>query len=318
MRILITGINGFVGRHLTALLLPRGADIHGTVHHPGNEQAAFPDLDRTQIQVADVTDPASVTKAVGSVDPDWLIHLAGVTFVPASHRDPALAVRTNVLGSVNVLAAVREQRPSCRVLFVGSADAYGLIEAADVPLRETCLFRPLSPYGASKAAADLIAYQWSRSYDLDIVRMRPFNHTGRGQKTQFVCPDFARQLVAIERGRRPPRVEVGNVDVVRDFSDVRDVVAAYVSALEHGASGEAYNVCSGVGVPVRRVLETLIELSGLDVEIAVASERVRRADVPRVVGCADKLRAATGWAPRYELRETLAEVLADQRERWGT
>jgi GDP-4-dehydro-6-deoxy-D-mannose reductase len=314
MRILITGIDGFVGRHLTALLSPRGDEIHGTVHHSATDRV-LPGLDRERIQVLDVTDPASVTNAVGSVQPDWLVHLAGVTFVPASHEDPTLAVRTNVLGSMNVLAAVRAQRPTCRVLFVGSADAYGLIEEADLPIRETCRFQPLSPYGASKAAADLIAYQWARSYELDVVRVRPFNHTGRGQKVEFVCPDFARQLVAIERGRKAPRVEVGNLDVVRDFSDVRDVVAAYVAALERGVTGEAYNVCSGIGVSVREVLETLVGLSGLDVEIAVAAQRVRGVDVPRVVGCADKLRSATGWAPRHELRETLSEVLADWRER---
>lgn len=315
MRVLITGINGFVGRHLTALLLSRGDEVHGTVHHLGGKEAILPGLDRTRIQVTDVTDPASVTSAIASAEPDWLIHLAGVTFVPASHRDPTLAVRTNVLGSMNVFAAVRAQRPSCRVLFVGSADAYGLIEETDLPIRETCRFQPLSPYAVSKAAADLMAYQWFRSYGLDIVRMRPFNHTGRGQKAEFVCPDFARQLVAIERGRKSPRIEVGNLDVVRDFSDVRDVVAAYLAVLEHGTSGEAYNVCSGVGVSVREVLEKLIELSGRDVEIDVARERVRAADIPRIVGCADKLRAATGWAPRHRLRETLAEVLADQRER---
>jgi GDP-4-dehydro-6-deoxy-D-mannose reductase len=315
MRILITGINGFVGRHLTALLLPRGDEIHGTAHHSLNDRTILPGLDQARIQVLDVTDPTSVTNAVACVDPDWLIHLAGVTFVPASHNDPTLAVRTNVLGSVNVLAAVRARRPTCRVLFVGSADSYGLVDDADLPIRETCRFQPLSPYGASKAAADLIAYQWARSYDLDIVRVRPFNHTGRGQKVEFVCPDFARQLVAIKRGRRAPRVEVGNLEVVRDFSDVRDVVAAYVATLERGASGEAYNVCSGVGVSVRDVLETLIELSGLEVEVSVAKERVRGADVPRIVGCADKLRSATGWAPRYELRATLTDVLADWRER---
>jgi GDP-4-dehydro-6-deoxy-D-mannose reductase len=314
MRVLITGIDGFVGRHLTALLVSRGHEVHGTVHRAANEMLPG-GLAPERLQVVDVTDPASVTKAVGSVEPDWLFHLAGVTFVPASLADPALAVRTNVLGSLNLFAAVRARRPVCRVLFVGSADAYGLVEDSDLPIRETRRFLPLSPYGASKAAADLIAHQWARAYDLDIVRMRPFNHTGRWQKAEFVCPDFARQLVAIEGGRRTPRIEVGNIDVVRDFSDVRDIVAAYVAALEQCAAGEVYNVCSGVGVSVRDVLGMLIELSGLDVEVAVAKERVRRADVPRVVGCADKLRATTGWRPVHELRETLAEVLADCRER---
>ncbi len=323
MRFLITGLGGFAGRHLAALLLEGGDEVHGTVHHAADRSALaelaarFPALRDENVHVADVGDAPAVAEVVAAVRPDGIFHLASMTFVPDAHVDPTAAFRTNALGTVNVLAAVRRHQPRCRVLVVGSADAYGLVGAEDLPVREECPFRPLNPYGASKAAADLIAYQWARGYDLDVVRMRPFNHTGPGQRASFVCADFASQLVEIERGRRPPRMTVGNLDAVRDFSDVRDVVAAYAAAWRKAEPGEAYNVCSGVGRSVREMLAALIELIGLDVGIDVDPNRLRRTDVPVIVGSAEKLRRETGWRPRIEWRQTLADLLADRR-RAGT
>ena len=320
MRALITGISGFAGRHLAALLLRGGNEVYGTARAESGAALAalaarYPALRDECVRTADMADATGVAAVVATVQPDAIFHLAGMTFVPASHADPTAAFRVNVLGTINLFAAVRQHRPSCRILLVGSGDAYGWVDSADLPIRETCPFRPLSPYGASKAAADLVAYQWARAYGLDIVRARPFNHIGPGQQPLFVCPDFARQLVAVERGRQPAVIAVGNLDVVRDFSDVRDVVAGYLAAWERGASGDAYNICSGAGHSVRDMLDTLIELSGLHVRIAVSPERVRPTDVPSVIGCADKLSQATGWVPTYEWRQTLADVLADWRTR---
>ena len=321
MRFLITGLSGFVGRHLAALLLARGDEVYGTVHRPTSREqlrdlaARFAALRDECVYTVDVADRQAMTDIVASVQPDGVLHLAGVTSVGESHADPAAAVRTNVLGSLSVFSAVRERRPSCRVLAIGSADAYGLVGSEDLPVRETCHFQPLSPYGASKAAMDLIAYQWVRAYQVDIVRMRPFNHTGAGQRAGFVCPDFARQLVAIERGQQAPTIFVGNTEVVRDFSDVRDIAAAYVAAWTHGQSGAAYNVCSGVGRSIREVLDSLIDIAAIRVDISVAADRVRQSDVPIVIGSAEKLQAATGWTPRHEWRETLATVLADWRHK---
>ncbi len=321
MRALITGLGGFAGRHLAALLLERGVAVHGTVHGAaglaGLRELAqrFPAFGDACVHRVDVGDAHAVADLVAAVQPDGVFHLAGLSFVPDSHADPTAVFRTNALGTIHVLAAVRAQRPECRVLVVGSAEAYGLIGADDLPVREDCPLRPLTPYGASKAAADLIAAQWARGYGLPIVSVRPFNHIGPGQRPPFVCADFARQLAAIERGQQEARIEVGNLDVVRDFSDVRDVVAAYAALWEHGVAGEAYNVCAGVGHSVREMLDTLIELSGLRVEVQVVAARVRAAEVPRIVGSADKLRAATGWTPRHAWRDTLADVLADWRAR---
>jgi GDP-4-dehydro-6-deoxy-D-mannose reductase len=316
MRVLITGIAGFAGRHLARLLLARGDEVHGTIHRPESLAAlamALPALRGDRLHRVDIREAKDVAEALKRAAPDAVIHLAGLTFVPDSHADPAAFFRVNVLGLIHLLAAVRDRAAPCRTVVVGSANAYGALEPSDLPVGEGCPMRPISPYGASKAAADLIAYQWGRSYDLDVVRLRPFNHTGPGQRPEFVCPDFARQLAAIARGEKPARVEVGNLDVVRDFSDVRDVVAAYVAALERGRKGEAYNVCSGVGHSVREMLSALIELSGCTVEVVGAAERTRAIDVPEVVGSFAKLRRDTGWSPRIEWRRMLADVYAEWR-----
>ena len=314
-RVLITGINGFAGRHLTALLRGRGFDIAGIVHavrDPGLTHRVEPA--DTQLIPADVTDLEALTRAVDAVRPEGVFHLAGLAHVPASDADPVRAFRVNALGSVNLLAAVAACGVHCRVLLVSSASVYGLVEPSAMPVREQAPFRPLSPYGASKAAAELMACQWP-DREVEVVCVRPFNHTGPGQVSGFVCPDFARQLISIERGRHPPTIAVGNLDVVRDFSDVRDVVTGYLAAWERGRPGAVYNICSGVGRSVREVLDAMIELSGLRVRVEVVPERVRLADVPALIGSADALRTETGWQPSIPWRETLAAVLDDWRQR---
>jgi GDP-4-dehydro-6-deoxy-D-mannose reductase len=314
MRVLITGAAGFVGRHVAELLRGAGHEVWGTMRRSERREI---EVGADRVLLADVEQSEAVDRAVAAARPQALVHLAGLSFVPDSHADPTAALRTNALGLVHVLAAVRRHSSSCRVLAVGSADAYGLIGANDLPVRESCPLRPLSPYGASKAAADLIAHQWARGYGLDVIRVRPFNHVGPGQRAVFALPNFARQIAAIERGERPARLEVGNLDVVRDFTDVRDVAAAYAALLENGARGEAYNVASGVGRSMRDAVQALTDLARVKVEISVAAERVRSVDVPVVIGSAEKLRQVTGWRPRYEWSQTLADILADQRARSG-
>lgn len=321
MRILITGVSGFAGRHLAAHLLERGHEVCGTVHRAdsrerlGHLRAAFPPLSDAHIQPVDVRDPAAVAGVIAAVRPDAIFHLAGIADVGTSHGDPGAVLLTNTVGTLHLLAGVRRHQPACRVVTVGSGDAYGRIEPGDLPAREDCPFRPVSPYGTSKAAADLVAYQWAKGYGLDIVRVRPFNHTGPGQRPGFVCPDLARQLAAIEQGRQAPTLTVGNLDVIRDFSDVRDIVAGYVAAWEKGRTGEAYNVCSGTGRSVREVLETLIDLSRQPVEVVVEPARVRKTDVPTLIGSPERLRAQSGWRPQVAWRQTLADVLDDWRRR---
>lgn len=313
---LITGISGFAGAHLTRLLLARGFDVVGLAREPARLKGARELADAVRrgdirLVAADVTDLDGLTSAIAEARADGVFHLAGMAHVPASGADPTRAFRINALGTVNVLAAVAAAGRSCRTLLVSSASVYGAVGAD--PIAEDRPFRPLNPYGATKVAAELMAEQWAQR-GLDVVRVRPFNHTGPGQQPGFVCPDFARQLVAIQRGEKAPTITVGNLDVVRDFSDVRDVVAGYLAAWERGRSGAVYNIASGVGRSVRDVLGTLIEISGQAVQIEVAPGQVRQGEIPIVVGSTAALRTQTGWQPVVPWRQTLTDVFDD----WST
>jgi len=235
---------------------------------------------------------------------DAVIHLAGFSSVGKSHESPGLAFVVNAVGTVNVLRAARSRR----VLLIGSGEMYGAVEpgaraAEDRPLR------PLSPYAASKVAAEVAALQFHRSYGADVVCARPFNHLGTGQDPSFVVPGFAAQLREIRSGRAEPVVRVGNLEPVRDFSHVRDVVEAYRLLLERGHAGEAYNVCSGMGRSIRAILDRMIELAGVPLRVEVDPARVRPVDLPSLVGDPSKL-MALGWRPRRTADDALAEVLA--------
>jgi GDP-4-dehydro-6-deoxy-D-mannose reductase len=319
MRALVTGIAGFVGRHLAAQLLARGDDVHGVLHR--TDSAVIAALTRAhpgladRLHVGDLTDGAAAARIVAAVQPEALFHLAAITTVADGAADPAAAMRVNVLAGIQVLAAVQRHAPACRVLAVGSSEAYGAVDAAALPIAEDCPLRPLSAYGASKAALDVTAYQWAHGAGLDVIRVRPFNHTGPGQRPDFVCPDFARQLVAIARGERAPVMAVGDLDLVRDFSDVRDVVAAYLAVIERGERGAVYNVCSGVGRSIRSVLDTLSEIVGVHVRAEPVGARRRPGSPLAVIGSAAALRDATGWRPRIPWHETLRAVLDDWRDR---
>jgi GDP-4-dehydro-6-deoxy-D-mannose reductase len=315
MRFLITGVSGFAGTALARHLLADGHDVYGTTRRHDGVTAGPSPLRADHVLAAPIEDAPGLAAVIARIAPDAVFHLAAFTNPAASFTDPAAAYHANLHGSLHLFAAVRALSNPCRLVWVGSSDVYGFVDPRELPVIESNLFRPLSPYAVSKAAADLAAYQWSRAHGLDVVRMRPFNHTGPGQDAHYVCADFARQVVAAERGGRPAQIEVGNLDVARDFSDVRDVVRAYVLACERGGTGEAYNVCSGVPRTVREIVEALIRLSGSDASIVVRAARQRRVDVPLLVGSAVKLHAATGWTSKIAWEQTLRDLLDDWRAR---
>jgi GDP-4-dehydro-6-deoxy-D-mannose reductase len=315
MRFLITGISGFAAGHLAARLHAERHEAFGTTRRSAADLLHRLQLPGDHVFVADLHDSARLTEIVRRVRPDGVFHLAAFTSPSASFADPDQTYRSNLGGSLNVFAAVRAIGVRCRVVWIGSGDVYGQVNSGELPVTERNLFRPLSPYAVSKAAADLAAYQWSRAHGLDVVRLRPFNHTGPGQAPEFVCADFARQVVAVERGVQPPHIEVGNLDVARDFTDVRDVVRAYLLAWEHGRSGEAYNVCSGTPRTPRQILAELLRLSGVHAEPVVRPERQRAIDVPVVYGDAAALRAVAGWVPEVAWEQTLRDLLDDWRRR---
>ncbi len=321
MRALVTGVAGFAGSHLAELLLSRGAEVFGLVVPGGSLENLRPILgdprraERLRIREADIVHAERLVEHMGDIRPDHVYHLAAVSSVRRSHEDPAETFRVNTLGTRNLLEAIRRAGVAPRILVVSSAEAYG--ESADLPrpLQEDDPLLPVSPYGASKAAAEAIACRYGSQAGLSVIRVRPFPHTGPRHAPQFVFPDWARQLAEAEAGRRPPRLHVGNLDVRRDLSDVRDVVAAYALALERGEAGAAYNVCAGRVYTLREVLEALIALTRLEVEIVIEEHRVRRHDLLVLAGTSDALQARTGWWPTLPIGRTLSDLLSYWRER---
>jgi GDP-4-dehydro-6-deoxy-D-mannose reductase len=295
VRVFVTGADGFVGGVLTARLRARGAEPIGS--------------DRDQL---DVTDGARVRAALAAARPDAVVHLAAVSSVPDAEHDRARAFRVNYVGTRNVLAAAEAEAPRARVLLVSSSTVYGSAEPGAPPFDEAAPLRPANAYARTKAAADLLGAAYA-ARGLAVWRARPWNHTGAGRPDRFVESSLARQLAEIEAGRRPPRLEVGALDSLRDFLHVDDVVDAYLALLEGAAEPGAYNVASGTGITIRSLLERLLAQTRVRPEVAVDPARLRPPDAS--VGSAARLRTRTAWAPRRSLDAALAELLAWWRER---
>jgi GDP-4-dehydro-6-deoxy-D-mannose reductase len=304
MRVLVTGATGFVGRHLLEALRA-GEHVPIAVGGPHEPAPAL---------ALELLDADAVRRVVDAAAPDAIVHLAGQAFVPQSFADPLGTLAVNAGGTAHVLEAARAYRDRVhaplRVLIVSSAEVYGVQRPDRMPLDETAVVRPANAYAASKLAAEAFALAWQRSYGLDVVVARPFNHIGPGQDVRFVVASFARQLAEIAAGA--PRVmRVGNLEAQRDFLDVRDVVAAYLRLVANGRSGEVYNICSGRTVAIREVLRQLITIARVPVEVRDDPERMRSSDLPILSGDATKLRAETGWEPRYSLAASLRDIYAD-------
>jgi len=312
MRVLVTGAGGFVGRHLVAHLLRRGHEVFAAVHrrkHP------FPS--GTEILVINVLQVEQLQNVLGAVKPDAIVHLAAQSMVGISWNDPGSTFAVNVLGTINLLEAVRRVLTECKVLAVGSSEEYGLTAAEGVPLTEDHPCRPQNPYAVSKFAMGQIALQFAGRYGLRLVHARPFNHFGPGQQEGYVVSDFASQVARIEAGLQPPVLRVGDLTAKRDFTDVHDVVEAYAALLEADVENGVYNVCSGVARSVGEVLQLLLSETAVPIDVEADPERFRPAEVLVFVGSVDKIARATGWRPRREFTLSLRETLAWWRERVG-
>ena len=308
-RVLVTGAGGFVGPHLVAALTARGASVRGA--GLGSPPAGV----RLEMwQEADFADMAQAGAAVAAAKVDAIVHLAGQSSAARSFEAPEETFRANVSGTWTLLEAVRTHTPGTRVLVVGTSEVYGPMPPG-TPATEENAFAPVSPYALSKAAAEEVARAYAAAHGLDVVRARPFSHTGPGQSDRFVVPSFARQLAAIEAGRAEPVLRVGNLDVTRDISDVRDIVTGYAALLERGVAGEVYNLCRGEGIHLRQLLSELVAMARVQVKVEVDPARLRPADMPWLVGDASRIRQATGWRTERPLGATLGDVFADQRAR---
>jgi len=313
MRVFITGATGFAGSHLVEGLLAEGHHVLALVHEATSHQG-LPSHSHVEPVAGDLLDPDGLAAAVAAARPDLIFHLAGQAYPARSWDEPALTMAVNAGGTANLLrAAVAYGRP--RVVIVTSAEIYGPIAPDELPLTEQTPPRPRHPYGISKLAAGELARVYWERYELPVIEARPFNHIGPRQAAGFVVPDFAAQLAAIRLGRQEPIIRVGNLTPERDFTDVRDVAAAYRALGEVGCPGAAYLICSGRAVSVSHVLETLIELAGLAVEVQTDPRRQNSSDTPCLYGSHARLTADTGWQPRIPLRQSLADALADWERR---
>jgi GDP-4-dehydro-6-deoxy-D-mannose reductase len=292
MRGFVTGGGGFVGKWLAAHLRESGDELKV--------------VDRE----VDVTDPAALKGALVDWEPDAVYHLAALTHVGRSYDDPAPAVRVNVMGTLSVLEVARSCPRPPRVLVVSSAEVYGSVKETDLPLTEESPLAPMSPYAASKVAGEYLAIQAHLAHGLEVMRVRPFNHVGPGQSTEFAVPALASRIVKAKYAGES-FIPVGNLTARRDLTDVRDVVRAYRLLITEGTAGCVYNVCSGRSVAISDVADKLLQLSGADLELRTDPDLVRPIDVPVLEGDPSKLEKETGWRPQIDLDRTLSDVLAE-------
>src|SRR5262252_800301 len=319
MRILITGITGFVGSHLAEYAIERGAEVFGAIRWRSRMEHIEPLRDRMILIESDLRDMLSVRMVLERARPDYIIHLAAQSFVHASWQTPTETLNTNVLSQMNLFEGMRQLDWSARFLVIGSSEEYGLVEPHELPVRETNPLRPLSPYAVSKVAQDLMGWQYFRSYGMLVVRARAFNHTGPRRGETFATSNFAKQIAEMEAGRREPIVSVGDLKPTRDFSDVRDVVRGYWLLLERGTAGEVYNLCSGLEWSIERILNFLIERSTVPhIEIRQDATRLRPSDVPVLRGSRQKVESALGWRTTIPFEQTLTDLLEYWRRRIGS
>ena len=301
IKALITGSNGFVGRHLMNELRESGYEVFGTTRFGRNKM--------------NILNYEEVRSMIRSVKPDVIFHLAAIAFVPSSWQDPELTFNVNTIGSMNLFNAVRSVGIDPVIQIAGSSEEYGLVHEDEVPMDEDQPLRPLSPYAVSKIAMDYLGYQYNKTYGLKIIRTRAFNHEGYGRGEVYMPSTFAKQVADIEAGKQKPVIKHGNLESKRDITDVRDMVRAYRMATEKCIPGEVYNIGSGKVYTAQQVLDTLVSMSEIDISFELDPKRLRPSDVKILESNSTKFRNQTGWEPTHKIEDTLSETLRYWRER---
>lgn len=316
-RVLITGITGFAGSHLAEHFLADrpGVEVFGTYRWRSRRENIEAIEGKVRLLECDLSDMTAVRNALETSRPDAIYHLAAQSFVPSSWVAPLQTLTDNITGQTNIFEAVRSLGLDPAIQIACSSEEYGLVLPNEVPIKETNPLRPLSPYAVSKVTQDFLAYQYFMSYGIRAIRTRGFNHTGPRRGEVFVTSNFARQVATIEAGKAAPVIKVGNLDAVRDFTDVRDMVRGYVLATEKGKPGEVYNLASGIAITIRAMLDKLIALAKVEVKVETDPARLRPSDVEVLIGDYSKFHADTGWEPKIPFDQTLEDLLNYWRQR---
>lgn len=317
MRVLITGITGMVGSHLAEYVLAGqpGVEVHGLVRWRSPLDNIAPILDRVTLHHAELRDLNAMIAVLRKVAPERIFHLAAQSYVTDSFDAPADTLQTNVIGTLNLLDAVRITKIDPLIHICSSSEVYGQVTKEELPIRETNPFRPASPYAVSKVGEDMIALQYYLSYGIKTIRTRMFTHTGPRRGDVFAESAFAKQIAEIEAGLRPNPMKVGNLDSVRTFADVRDAVKAYWLLLEKCPPGEVYNIGGNRTMTVGEMLAILVKIARCKIEHEVDARLLRPSDVTLQIPDIAKFQAATGWMPEIPLEKTLADLLDYHRQR---
>lgn len=312
-KVFITGATGFVGHHLIDLIASPECVICGTSFHekPGNFRG-FSDGNFFHL---DLKSEKEIFELINKIQPDQVFHLAAISNVRHSWERRRDTLETNLMGTFYLFEALRKYASHARILFISSADVYGRVLSGEDGLREGDKVQVVSPYAFTKVSGELLGMFYAQIEDLDVVIARSFPHTGPGQRADFVCSDWAYQIARVEKGLAEPVIKVGNIEVKRDISDVRDVVRAYMLLMERGKKGEVYNVCSGKAISLKKILNTLISYSSEDIEIQVDSEKLRKADIPFLLGNNQKIKQDTSWHTEILLKKTMLDLLEYWRKK---
>lgn len=311
--VLITGATGFAGSALVQACVASGAAVHGISRDPMDDRSWLPS--GVVLHEVDLLDGLAVLDVISRVQPAVVYHLAAQSSAAFSLQDPMGTLTANTRMQYNVLEAVRRTAPGARVLVVGSCDEYGDVAPDDNPIAETQELRPVTPYALSKVMQDLMGLQYVIAHALHVVRVRPFLQLGPRRSDRFAAGSFARQIAEIGVGRREPVIQVGNIDLRRDFCDVRDVATACMLAAQRGEPGEVFNIASGMPHTLRDLLEAMLESAGVRAEILQDRSLIRAGEPAIMVGDATKLRQVTGWKPEISFERSAADTLAYWRER---
>jgi len=313
LRAFISGIAGFVGSHLAELLLRDDYEVYGLIRYRSKLDNIRHIIPQLHLVYGDLRDSHSVDQLMQDIKPDYVFHLAAQSYVPMSWVAPCETIETNVVGTINLFEAVRKLDKEVKIHFAGSSEEYGYVREDEVPIIEEQALLPQSTYAVSKIAGEKLCYQYAKSYGMKIVSTRAFNHTGPRRGEVFVTSNFAKQIAEIENGAEPI-IHVGNLQAQRDFTDVRDMVRAYLLAIKLCQYGVPYNVCSGRAISIESLLNRLLSMSKVKVEVVQDIDRMRPSDVPLLLGDCTLFQNTTGWERSYSLYDTLEDLLNYWRE----